>query len=190
MIRQFFRKAVGKPANTFDEVDLMQTRKLLPPDMTPTGTKEDKTYIRFSAKRTAEGLWLLNFRYNFKQSSDTFTLASELFGAAIEKHSDQKLRMNTAILVHFDAALLIMKDMEESILKKTGQLPGDEPDHHFMAAYRLMPKQFQEGIDDLYYSRNLKKPLMEYPATLAAVAEKPEPTEKKPHFPPPNGPLF
>ncbi len=73
--------------------------------------------------------------------------------------------------MNFDTAYLILKDMEDSLLKYRATPPGEEPKHHFMAAYRLLPEKFREGLDDLYFSRTEKKGQILTSKSVAPVAQ-------------------
>lgn len=172
MLRKWFNRA----ADSFDQVDQMVTRKLPIPDLEGT----DKS-IQFTAKRGKLGHWTISSKHNLRNVTYGLQKVSLAYQKACEKHAGKKPG-DGEFEMNFDTAFLILKDMEESLLKYRQTAPSEEPKHHFMAAYRLLPEKFREGVDDLYFARAEKKGailpphLQETPKTLPAV--KPEP--KKP----------
>ncbi|HYD18270.1 MAG TPA: hypothetical protein VEF76_07315 [Patescibacteria group bacterium] len=145
-----FRKMFNRAADSFDQVDQMVTRKLPIPDLENT----DKN-IQFTATRDKLGHWTITSKHNLRNVTYGLQQVSHAFTAAVEKHTGRKpgddLEMN------FDSAFLILKDMEESLLKYRATAAGEEPKHHYMAAYRLLPEKFREGLDDLFFNRTEKK---------------------------------
>jgi hypothetical protein len=148
MLRRLFNRA----ADSFDQVRSMVTRKLPIPDLEGT-TK----YVQFHAKRDKQGFWTISSKHNATQVTQGFQTVSKTFQAAAQKHIGRNIEHSEDVRMNFDTAFLILKDMEESLLKYKGTVAGPEPSHHFMAAYRLLPKQFREGLDDLLAHRTDKK---------------------------------
>lgn len=174
-----FKGWFNKAANSFDEVKQMTTRKLPVPDLEGT----DK-YVQLTAKRTKDGYWTINIDNNIKTVTAGVQEVSRAYRSALTKHTgryvqqgDEEFRMN------FDAAFLILRDMEESLLKYRDTPPGAEPAHHFMAAYRLLPNAFREQMDDIYFERNEEKgEILAAKKPQATPAAKPN--APKPNFPP------
>jgi len=174
-----FKGWFNKAANSFDEVRQMTTRKLPVPDLEGT----DK-FVQLTAKRTKEGYWTISIDNNIKTVTAGVQEVSRAYRSAINKHTgryvtagDEELRMN------FDAAFLILRDMEEALLKYRNTPAGPEPAHHFMAAYRLLPTGFKEQMDDLFFSHTEEKgEILEAKKPTAAPAAKPN--AQKPPFPP------
>lgn len=148
MLRKIFNKA----ADSFDQVAEMVTRKLPVPDLEGT----DK-FIQFTAKRNKTGQWNITSKNNLKQVTAGLEDVSRAYQTAVEKHYGRKAPIPGEVDMNFDTAYLILKDMEESLLKYKATPGGEEPKHHFMSAYRLLPKQFREGLDDLFFDRTTKK---------------------------------
>ncbi|MBI1214924.1 MAG: hypothetical protein GC185_03785 [Alphaproteobacteria bacterium] len=166
MLRRIFNRV----ADSFDKVNWMVTRKLPVPDL--EGTKK---YVQFTAQRGKDGYWTISSKHNMTNITAGFQSVSRAYHKAAEKHADRKLSPGDSFSMNFDTAFLILKDMEDSLLSRTGTTPGDEPKHHFMHAYRLLPKQFREGLDDLLFKRTeLKGRLME-PKPRAQPEAKPQP---------------
>lgn len=165
MLKKIFNKA----ADSFDRVDEMVTRKLPVPDLEGT----DK-FVQFTAKRNKSGQWNITSKNNMKQVTAGVEIISRAYQAALEKHYGRKsLYTGESLDMNFDTAFLVLKDMEESLLRYKATPGGDEPKNHFMAAYRLLPKQFREGLDDLLFDRTAKKgPLL---APKAQAPAKPFP---------------
>ena len=85
--------------------------------------------------------------------------------------------------MNFDAAFLILRDMEESLLKYRNTPAGPEPAHHFMAAYRLLPAGFKEQMDDLFFSHADEKGEILAPKKPTATPAA-KPNAPKTNFPP------
>ncbi len=151
-MKNIFRKITGRPADSFDQVNVMTTRKLPIPNFEGT----DK-FVQFTAKRTKEGIWQIDYKTNVKSVTAGFQTVQEAYPAAILKHLGSVPSKPALQTYNFDNAFLILKDLEESLLKYSGVVPGEEPDRHYMAAYRLLPRQFQEGLDDLFLARTETK---------------------------------
>lgn len=178
MIRRAFRRATGKPADSFDQVDEMITRKLPIPGFDESSNK----FIQFTARRTKEGYWTIGSKYNLKSMTAGLMTATEAFAAAAEKHIGKPLAAAQETPLNFDTAFLILRDLEESLLKFTKTVTREEPTYHYMEAYRLLPKQFQEGLDEIYFDRNDKRailPILPPPA--------PKPTDSGAKKPPNTG---
>lgn len=169
-----FRKLFNRAADSFDQVDQMVTRKLPIPDLEGT----DKN-IQFVARRGKYGHWTITSKHNLRSVTSGLQKVSHAYQAACEKHAGRK-PSGDPFEMNFDTAFLILKDMEESLLKYRATPSGEEPKHHFMAAYRLLPEKFREGLDDLYFSRSEKKGAIlapkgkEEPAAVAQPASKPK----------------
>jgi len=148
MLKKIFNKA----ADSFDQVTQMVTRKLPIPDLEGT----DK-FIQFTAKREKSGQWTISSKHNLKQVTAGLQDVSRAYLAAAEKHLGRRPYAGEAAEMNFDNASLILRDLEESLLKYKATLAGEEPKHHYMAAYRLLPKQFREGLDDIFFDRTEKK---------------------------------
>lgn len=159
-----FRKIFNKAADSFDQVDQMVTRKLPIPDLENT----DKN-IQFTATRGKYGHWTITSKHNLRNVTYGLQQISHAYQAACEKHAGRK--PGDDMEMNFDTAYLILKDMEESLLKYRATPPGEEPKHHFMAAYRLLPEKFREGLDDLYFSRTEKKGQILTSKSVAPVAQ-------------------
>lgn len=148
MLKKWFNRA----ADSFDQVDQMVTRQLPVPDLEGT----DKS-IQFTAKRGKLGHWTISSKHNLRNVTYGLQKVSLAYQKACEKHAGRKPDADGKLEMNFDTAFLILKDMEESLLKYRQTAPGEEPKHHFMAAYRLLPEKFREGLDDLYFARAEKK---------------------------------
>lgn len=173
------RKIFGKAADSFDQVDQMVTRKLPIPDLEGT----DK-FIQFTAQRGKMGHWTITSKHNMKSVTGGLQKVSQAYQQACEKHAGRK-PTGEAFEMNFDTAFLILKDVEEALLKYRSTAPGEEPKHHFMAAYRLLPEKFREGLDDLYFARHEKKGSILAPKTPEAPKAQPA---VKPNQPKPPGP--
>ncbi len=179
-MRNIFRRV----ADSFDQVKLMVTRKLPIPDMEGTGK-----YVEFQAKRDKQGFWTITSKHNVTSVTYGFQTVSRAYQAAVQKHTGKSVD-GDGFLMNFDTAFLILKDMEESLLKYNNTPAGNEPVNHFMAAYRLLPQQFREGLDDLFFSRTEKKGQILSPKAPkpkdAAKEPTPQPASKSPDKPKPN----
>lgn len=178
MLRKLFRRMTGRPADSFDQVEYMQTRKLPIPDLDGT----DK-FVQFMAKRTKEGYWDISSKNNMKNVTTGFQLVQEAFGAAMKKHAGAPFVKGQGLLFNFDTTFLVLRDMEEALLKYNGTVAKDEPEYHYMAAYRVLPRQFQEGLDDLLLSRTDKSGEI---LTKKPPEQKALPAHKTPGMPKPN----
>ena len=147
-----FRKITGKPANSFDQVEEMTTRKLPIPDL-----GDPNKFVQFIAKRTKEGYWTINYKNNVKSITAGFQTIKDAYPVAVKKHSGAAPSSTLTQTYNFDTAFLILRDMEETLLKHSGAVLDTEPDRHYMAAYRLLPRQFQESLDDLFLTRTESK---------------------------------
>lgn len=178
MFKEIFRKITGKPADSFDRVNYMTTRKLPIPDLDGT----DK-FVQFIAKRTKQGYWEITSKNNVKIVTDGFQKVQRAFPTAVNKHLGAGPTKSTEQTYNFDTAFLILKEMEEALLKYDGAPLLDEPNSHYMAAYRLLPRQFQEGLDDLFISRTEKSGEVLPPKNLA---QRPQTAHKAPKGAKPN----
>jgi hypothetical protein len=167
MLRRIFNRA----ADSFDQVAWMVTRKLPVPDL--EGTKK---YVQFTAQRGKDGYWTISSKHNMTNITAGFQAVSRAYQKATEKHADRKAATGETLSMNFDTTFLVLKDMEESLLGHTGTAPDSEPKHHFMHAYRLLPKQFREGLDDLLFKRTEQKGRLMEPKTRPQSAQqKPQP---------------
>lgn len=148
MLRKLFNKA----ADSFDQVQTMVTRQLPIPQLEGT----DK-HVQFTATRGKDGYWTITSKHNLRQMTGGLQTVSRAYQAAATKHTGQTPEKGGDFKLNFDNAFLILRDMEESLLKYDGTTAKEEPKHHYMAAYRLLPVQFREGLDDLFFSRTEKK---------------------------------
>jgi hypothetical protein len=166
-------------ASSFDRVNYMATRRLPVPDLEGTGK-----YVEFQAHRDKQGFWSITSKHNVTQVTAGFQTVSRAFQAACVKHAGQAPEKGEDFLLNFDTAFLILKDMEESLLRYNGTPAGAEPGWHYMAAFRLLPQQFREGLDDLFSSRTERKGQILAPKVRKdAVAQ---PAAKLPPPPKPN----
>jgi hypothetical protein len=169
----------NKTADSFDRVRFMTTRRLPIPDLEGTGK-----YVEFQAKRDKQGFWTITNKHNVTSVTFGFQTVSRAFNAACIKHAGRAPGRGETFLMNFDTAFLIMKDMEEALLKYNTTPAGAEPANHYMAAYRLLPQQFREGLDDLFFSRAQRKgEVLESKAKKDPVAQ---PAVKNPEPPRPN----
>lgn len=138
----FSRKAADK----FDQVDQMVTRKLPIPDLDGT----DK-YVQLTAKRDRHGLWTITGKNNMKMITSGMRAIDRAYNAALAKHAADapKPEKDSPLRMDFDQAYLMLRDMEESLLKYNATPPAEEPPRHYMAAYRLLPQGFREKMDEL-----------------------------------------
>jgi hypothetical protein len=175
------RSIFKRVADSFDQVRLMVTRKLPIPDMEGTGK-----YVEFQAKRDKQGFWSITSKHNVTSVTYGFQNVSRAYQAAVLKHTGKSVDKGESFLMNFDTAFLILKDMEESLLKYNNQPAGAEPANHFMAAYRLLPQQFREGLDDLFFSRTEKKGEILAPKAKKDKDPTAQPASKNPDKPKPN----
>lgn len=173
------RNIFKRVADSFDQVKLMVTRKLPIPDMEGTGK-----YVEFQAKRDKQGFWSITSKHNVTSVTYGFQTVSRAYQAAVLKHTGRNVEKGDSPLMNFDTAFLILRDMEEALLKFNNTPAGNEPANHYMAAYRLLPQQFREGLDDLFFSRTEKKGEVLAPKIKKDPA--PQPASKQPDPPKPN----
>jgi hypothetical protein len=132
----------------------MVTRKLPIPDLAETDR-----FIQFAAKRGKDGYWVLEEKHNVRGITAGFQEMSDAYKTAVSRHfikkEGKKQTQDNAASpkLNFDTAFLILRDMEDALLGYDKTPAGEEPPHHFMHAYRCAPKQFQTGLDQLYFSR-------------------------------------
>ncbi|MBI3441121.1 MAG: hypothetical protein HY052_04860 [Proteobacteria bacterium] len=116
--------------------------------------------IQFLAKRDSEGFWEvfdITRSSDRGQSVDMAMMRADATQKALMKHlgkDSQGDKMN------FDEAFLVLRELEEGYLKYSGAVPDKEPFDHYMAAYRLLPQQFREGLDDVYQMRRDKSDIL------------------------------
>lgn len=145
MFKGWFNKAV----NSFDDVKQMTTRQLPLPGLEGT----DK-FVQLTAKRTAEGYWTISMQNNVKTITAGVEDVARAYRAAITKYTHRKaVSADEVFRMNFDAAFLILRDMEESLMQHAGSTPQAEPEGHYMAAYRLLPQAFRTQIDELYHEK-------------------------------------
>ncbi|MDY0008295.1 MAG: hypothetical protein RBS08_01190 [Bdellovibrionales bacterium] len=145
-----FKGWFNKAADSFDDVKQMTTRKLPFP-----GLEGSDKFIQLTAKRTREGYWTISSQTNIKTVTGGVQDVSRAYRQAVSKYtgrsassSGEEFRMN------FDAAFLILRDMEESLIRYKDSAPTPEPDFHYMAAYRLLPQAFREQMDDIFHEKH------------------------------------
>ena len=175
------RNIFKRVADSFDQVRHMSTRKLPIPDMEGTGK-----YVEFNAKRDKSGFWSITSKHNVTSVTYGFQTVSRAYQAAVLKHTGKSVDKDDDLLMNFDTAFLILRDMEEALLKYKNTPAGEEPANHFMAAYRLLPKQFREGLDDLFFSRTEKKGEVLAPKAKKEKDATAEAASKHPDKPKPN----
>lgn len=150
-LRDLFRRK-SLPARSFDEVRVMVTRELPLP-----GLDESKFYMRLRAVRNSNNTWSIYRNTKEPQNFSEISTEGKIkmpFKAvvrAIARHASKD--HPGQLSVSFDVAFLILKEVEESHLKYIRALPGEEPPFHYMAAFRLLPQPFREGLNDLYQAR-------------------------------------
>lgn len=163
-----FKGWFNKAANSFDEVKQMTTRKLPVPGLEGT----DK-FVQLTAKRTKEGYWTLSIQNNIKTVTAGVQEVNRAYREAVTKYTGRRLSGSAEeFRMNFDAAFLILRDMEESLMKFRGTAPQAEPDFHYMAAYRLLPKSFREDIDAMFFEKHEENGGILPPRAKAAPAAK------------------
>ncbi|MDP2206233.1 MAG: hypothetical protein Q8K65_08000 [Alphaproteobacteria bacterium] len=161
-----FKGWFNKAANSFDDVKQMTTRKLPVPDLDGT----DK-FVQLTAKRTKEGYWTISIQNNIKTVTNGVQEVSRAYRDAITKYTGRRISSNTdEFRMNFDAAFLILRDMEESLMKYKETAPSPEPDFHYMAAYRLLPQAFREQMDELFFEKHAERGGILPPKPKAAPA--------------------
>ena len=161
-----FKGWFNKAANSFDDVKQMTTRKLPVPDLEGT----DK-FVQLTAKRTKEGYWTISIQNNIKTVTAGVQEVSRAYREAITKYTGRRIGSNTdEFRMNFDAAFLILRDMEESLMKYKETAPSPEPDFHYMAAYRLLPQTFREQMDELFFEKHVERGGILPPKPKAAPA--------------------
>ncbi len=177
-MKRLFQKFSRKPPNSFDQVAEMTTRKLPVPDLEGTDI-----YIRFNAEKSKEGYWTISSKTNLKNVTAGLQAIGRAYQAAVQKHFGAHVEKYKDLALNFDTAYLILRDMEESLLKYNNSPAGEEPARHYMGAYRLLPQQFREGLDDLAHSRTEKLGEILPPKSGTASAAGKAATPKKPDGP-------
>lgn len=177
-MKNIFRRFSRKSADSFDQVDKMVTRELPIPDL-----EGSNIYIQFKAEREKDGLWKIRSFTNLKNVTSGLQAVGQAYQKAVAKHFGKHVEKYKDLCLNFDTALLILRDMEESLLRHSGAHAGDEPARHYMAAYRLLPQSFREGLDELAQSRAEK-----HGEILPSKAKAPAPAEKAPSQARPGGP--
>ncbi len=174
-VKSVFRKMAGKPAASFDEANRMTTRVLPIPGRDNMGV-----YLRFTAQKSGNDRWTIYIDSNdiwYAKYYPGYKLSEAAVNAAIAKHADSATAKDNK--VSFDAAFMILREVEEAHLKYSNKLPSPgEPSDHYMVAYRLLPQQFQEGLEDIYKSRLEKSNIM--------PPRPPQPAPKQPGKPKPD----
>jgi hypothetical protein len=142
-LKRAFRKIAGMPDKSFDEVDRMTTRELSIPD-----SRDRSLYIQFVAEQDSKGKWDIYLSGNdlwFAKWQPGFKLSAEALQTAREKHGASNGKTS------FETAFIILRELEEAHLKYSNMKPyPEEPSYHYMRACRLLPRAFQEGLEDLY----------------------------------------
>ena len=173
-----FRKMTGKPFKSFDETDQMVTRSL----PIPTNTANGGGYIQFIATRNKHGLWEINARHTLEKSTSGFKLLMQALHSCLTKHYGRVPGKNEELKMNFDTAFYLLREMEEAVFKYHNLPAGEEPDRHFMQAWRLAPKEFRDGIEDIYQARLRKSDIL--PRKIQPAPDSPEaPAPKKPEGP-------
>lgn len=147
-LRDFFRKTV----KSFDDLREMVTRDLPIPGFEGT----DK-YIRFAAHRDSEGYWSITTKTNITTVTVGVETVTQAYQAAMLKHTGKVPGRGQVFKMNFDTVFLILRDMEEALLKYRDNVAKQEPPRHYMSAYRLLPDRLRTDIDDLYFLRNREK---------------------------------
>lgn len=177
-----FKRIFNKTASSFDEVKAMLTRKLPLP-----GLGDGDKFIQIRAERRKSGYWALTFKHNLRTVTAHSEETMRCFQRALKKHTGKhhdifdRFGDPAECVVNFDSAFLVLREMEETMQKLSPTLPpAEEPAHHYMTAYRLMPQTFRENIDYLYFARMQDgKPVWQL--------DQPQPPRRKPEDPaPPN----
>ncbi len=175
-IRSVFRRLSGKPPISFDEINTMATRRIPLPD---AGKKD--AYIKIISKKDSTGQWrLCSPAHNFEYSVMPVHLKEDLFSAislALYKHTGDG-NLDHARGLNFDATFMILRDLEEAYMHRDKTSPEKEPLDHYMVAYRLLPKKYAEGLDDLFQVR-----LEKGPALLRSLLPQVQPATKTPDAP-------
>jgi hypothetical protein len=145
-----FKGWFNKAANSFDDVKQMTTRQLPVP-----GLEGSDKFVQLTAKRTKEGYWTISIQNNLKTVTAGVQETSRAYREAITKYTGRRITNNTdEFRMNFDAAFLILRDMEESLMKFKDTAPQAEPDFHYMAAYRLLPRAFREQMDEIFFDKH------------------------------------
>lgn len=149
-IDSFFRRISRKAAKSIDEVDRMYTRRLPIP-----GLANSKRFIIFFAERNNAGQWKVFSQDNYVVDAGKITTEMKLSSAAIQKAFTKHISRGVTkdLKMNFDQAFLVLRELEEAYLQHANKTPDKEPFDHYMAAYRLLPRQFQESLDEIYKSR-------------------------------------
>lgn len=147
-IKSFFRKMTGRPARSLEAVDEMYTRRI--------NISEDKKrplFVQFVAERKADGYWKI-FDISDNEWQYLPLIHSRQHIKAVQKVFSKHLGRNSKEdSMNFDEAFLILRELEESYLKYTGKQAGPEPFDHYTAAFRLVPTQFHESMEEIYQKR-------------------------------------
>jgi hypothetical protein len=160
------KKLFGKSVRTFDKTKKMVTRNLPIPNLEDTGS-----FIRFTAKKNEEGYWMIAGEQKLSTVTTGLQMATEAYRKAICKHtSAAKEDLAGDMAFTFDSAFLILRDMEESLLNYAATEAGPEPDHHFMAAYRLANANMKTALDERFYRTQTEKGLILKPKSLPPAA--------------------
>lgn len=175
-----FKGWFNKAANSFDEVKQMTTRQLPVPGLEGT----DK-FVQLTAKRTKEGYWTISIQNNIKTVTAGVQDVSRAYREAISKYTGRRIGSDSdEFRMNFDAAFLILRDMEESLMKYKDTAPSAEPDFHYMAAYRLLPQAFREQMDGLFFEKHSQNGGILPPKAKPAPAAKIEPPKNGGGFKP------
>lgn len=170
-IKSFFRKVTGRPARSLEAVDRMVTRRINISD-----SKKNPLFIQFLAERNDDGRWKI-FDVSDNNWVNLPLFYSRQHIKAIQKAFAKHLsRGSTDESMNFDEAFLILREFEEAYLKYTGKPAGPEPFDHYTAAFRLVPTQFHESMEELFQKRRADGDILPIPAReTPADPKKPAP---------------
>lgn len=177
-MKKTFQRFSKRQPDSFDQVREMTTRKLPVPDLDGTSI-----YVQFTAEKSKEGYWTISSKTNLKSVTAGLQSVGRAYQDAVTKHFGKRVEQYKGLTLNFDTAFLILRDMEESLLKYNNTPAGEEPPRHYMGAYRLLPLQFREGLDDLGHNRTEKSGPILPPKPGAAPAARQDSPPKNPGKP-------
>lgn len=163
----------GKKIQSFDQVKEMTTYLLPVPS-----EKYPAFSVQLVARLNKDSSWSVLLRQNGpgKTSAEDayFRQSIEAVKAAVLKHAGQELGSGQNG-ISFDAAFLILREVEEAHLKH-GRLapPKEEPRGYYLQAYRLLPPAFQEALDDLYKERSQQGDILTFSGRAQAASHQPK----------------
>lgn len=156
----------GKSSDSFDRTREMKTRELPIPDL--EGTNK---YIQFIAKKGKDGLWTISSQNNIKSVTGGILQVSDAWRAVQNKYLGRT--GDTDFKMTFDNAFLILRDLEEALLKYRNTEPKEEPKGHYMHVYRLLPQGLKTKLDDTYFLHQRTKGSILPPAPKGQQGGKP-----------------